>query len=179
MTADITTDTTTDQEETAGRPVLLAADADDLAVLSARFQDATVRGADLGYDAPAGRFALMANRFMHERRPGFWARLAGAPGFRCRAALHFNHVTKVDSQGLPDRRDVDTVLALLAIAFEPARTSPAEPEDTEGTAPALEGQVRLLFSGGAVIRLHATCLEAEARDLSPAWRAGRRPSHRP
>ncbi len=174
----------TSETTPAPGPVLLVTDADDLTVISARFQDAAVRGADLAFDQAHGRFALMANRYMHERRPGFWGRTFGAPGLRCRAALHFNHVLKVDAQAMPDRRDVDTVLSLLAIRFEPLDQEASargahDGTDGEEDAPsvALGGHVLMSFSGGAAIRLQVECLEAEARDLGLPWRAGNRPRH--
>ncbi len=182
-----------DHEQKSARPatgpVLQAADAFDLAVLSARFQDALIRGVDLGFDRGAKRFALVANRYMHERPPGFWAKTFGLPGWRCRAGLHFNGVLKVESRDMPDRQDVDTVLSLLALEFTPCApggTGPEpsvdlEPDLEEGQTPgrvALHGEVLLTFAGGPLVRLTVEALDAEARDLSAPWRAGRAPRHR-
>ena len=39
------------------------------------------------------------------------------------------------------------------------------------------GEVRLVFSGGGVLRLDVECLEAELADLGPAWPVTARPAH--
>jgi Protein of unknown function (DUF2948) len=41
------------------------------------------------------------------------------------------------------------------------------------------GVVKLLFSGGGVLRLEVECLEAELADLGPAWNVDTRPAHVP
>ena len=61
----------------------------------------------------------------------------------------------------PDKPD--RVLSLLAIGFE------------AGDAPS--GQVTLTFSGGVSIQLEVECLEAEMRDLGPAWSTRNKPDH--
>ena len=65
-------------------------------------------------------------------------------------------------QGI-DMRRKDAVLALLAVSFEPAE------------APA--GSVTLHFADGAAIRLEVECIEAELKDLGPAWQAKSMPRH--
>jgi hypothetical protein len=55
------------------------------------------------------------------------------------------------------------VLNLLAVEFEP----------TDNPA----GVVKLVFSGGAVVRLEVECLEAELADLGPTWPVDTRPAH--
>jgi hypothetical protein len=39
------------------------------------------------------------------------------------------------------------------------------------------GVVKLLFSGGGVVRLEVECLEAELADLGPTWAVDKRPAH--
>jgi hypothetical protein len=46
-----------------------------------------------------------------------------------------------------------------------------EPTDTPA------GIIKLLFSGGGVLRLEVECLEAELADLGPSWAVDMRPAH--
>jgi hypothetical protein len=46
-----------------------------------------------------------------------------------------------------------------------------EPTDTPA------GIIKLLFSGGGVLRLEVECLEAELADLGPTWAVDTRPAH--
>ncbi|MGF1456891.1 MAG: DUF2948 family protein [Alphaproteobacteria bacterium] len=158
-------------------PVLVARDGEDLSVLSARFQDALVRGSDLAYDRGARRFAFVANRFLHEARPAFWTRMKGIKGYRCRAGFHFNHVRHVQAKGLPVLDSIDSVLVLLAMQFEPSVDAASATADGEAALPAPPGTVTLTFAGGAVVRLEVECLEAEARDLTTPWPSKHRPRH--
>jgi hypothetical protein len=140
---------------------LIAFDADDLAVISAHMQDAVLKVADLAYLPAAKRFAAVGNRFD-------WAEALkdGGPlgqGYaRRQTALRFERVLAAKVQGI-DMRRKDAVLSLLAVSFEP------------GDAPA--GSVTLHFADGAAIRLEVECIEAELKDLGPAWSARSMPSH--
>ena len=40
-----------------------------------------------------------------------------------------------------------------------------------------EGHITLVFAGGAAIRLHVECIEAEMRDLGPVWKTKLMPEH--
>lgn len=139
---------------------LIAMDADDLAVLSAHFQDAVLRAGDLAYLKSEKRFALVANRFD-------WAgavKTEGRQHFqRRRAGLHFDRVQRAQLHGL-NLADKDTTLELLAVCWEPAAEPPA-------------GLVTLHFAGGGAIRLHVECIEAEMRDLGAAWETRSKPDH--
>jgi hypothetical protein len=135
---------------------LLAFDTDDLSVLSAHFQDATLTVGEIAWLPREKRFAFAADRFD-------WAGSAlGEGNRRRRAAVHFERVTAVKSKGV-DLDAKDTMLNLLAIAFEPT------------DAPA--GAVDLLFSGDACIRLEVECLEAAMKDLGPVWEIEQCPGH--
>jgi hypothetical protein len=57
----------------------------------------------------------------------------------------------------------ERVLSLLAVRFEPDE------------APA--GKVILTFSGDASIQLEVECIEAELKDLGPAWNTRSKPEH--
>jgi len=133
---------------------LIALDAEDLAVVSAHVQDAVVRVGDLRWLAGEGRFVVVMNRFVWEKKHG--------PDERRRAVLHFDRVTAAQASGVRPER-ADAVLSLLAVTFEP------------GEAPA--GTIVLSFAGGGAIRLAAECIEARLADVGGAWAARGRPLH--
>lgn len=141
---------------------LVALDTEDLAVISAQLQDAVMRLADIAWTPQDKRFAMVLNRFD-------WPTALAADGGkepgneRRRAAIRFEHVRKVLHQNIAQAKP-DSVLALLAIRFEPAAEGPA-------------GNITLLFAGGAAIRLEVDFIEAELRDLGGAWAAAMRPDH--
>jgi hypothetical protein len=54
---------------------------------------------------------------------------------------------------------------LLALQFEPVAA-----EDPQG-------YLTLVFAGGGAVRLHVECIEAEMKDLGPAWQARAVPRH--
>ena len=85
---------------------LIAAEADDVPVLSALLQDAAVRAIDIGYDAAQRRFALLASRYRWEAKSRT----------RVRAALSIEGVTRVRRKGWPVAPDA--VLDLLTIQVE-------------------------------------------------------------
>ncbi|HEY7549151.1 MAG TPA: DUF2948 family protein [Hyphomicrobiaceae bacterium] len=140
---------------------LIALDAEDLAIISAHLQDAVLKVGDLAFLPREKRFAAIANRFdwldaleneaVHEKRYA-----------RRRAALRFERVLGAQVQGL-DLMNKGAVTELLAVSFEP------------GEAPA--GHVTLQFADGGAVRLNVECIEAELRDLGPAWEARSRPRH--
>ncbi|MFC0282815.1 DUF2948 family protein [Camelimonas abortus] len=139
----------------SGAPLsLIALDAEDLAVISAHLQDAVLKPADIAWRPARGQLTLCVRRFD-------WASPRLRPQRRL-SAVHFTRVTRVVHKGVDLQAPA---LNLLAISFEP------------GEAPS--GALRLDFSGGGVIRAEAECIEAQLKDLGPAWRAARRPVHNP
>lgn len=140
---------------------LLALDEDDLQVMSAHLQDALMRIGDIAYLPSEKRFAMIANRFDWEsagedksaRKKNFQRR---------RSAMRFDRVLGAQLQGI-DLKAKSAVLELLAIQFE----------ETEKP----EGNVMLVFAGGAAIRLRVECIEAELRDLGPVWETKMKPEH--
>jgi hypothetical protein len=143
------------------RETLAAEDAEDLAILSARLQDAVARVKDLVWLPKTRRFAAVLNRFKWEA-----ATLKRGKGveLRVRCGLHFDGVRSVKSSNLR-RNDPDAVLSLLAIKFT------AKDADDPG------GFVDLLFAGGGTVRLDVEYLDAETSDLSGEWAARGRPAH--
>jgi hypothetical protein len=143
---------------------LIALDEEDLAVLSAHLQDAVMRVADIAYLKTERRFAAVANRFDWERGSlnGVEPRRRKDAHVRKRCGLRFERVLGAQVTGF-DLKAKDAILSLLAIGFEP------------DDPPA--GHILLVFSGGAAIRLHVECIEAELKDLGAAWRAKGKPNH--
>ena len=161
-------------EEGREQPLrLIARDAADLQVISALLQDAVLTGADLHLDARGRRFSLLLNRFRWEDRARAESRGEGYE--RVRALLDFADVRAARHQGL-DRRDADTVLALLAITWEPEE--PAEGAGDPET-PAGPGRVTLVFSGDGAVALDVECLEVQLRDVTRPYVAPSRraPAH--
>jgi hypothetical protein len=139
---------------------LIALDEEDLSVVSSLLQDAVLRVADMTYVPAQKRFAAVLNRFDWET--------AAKEGDtdkdfrRRRSALRFDRVFGAQLKNIKPRAS-DRVLSLLAVSFEPE-----EPPS---------GHVTLYFSGDASIQLQVECIEAELRDLGPAWRTRSKPMH--
>src|SRR5512145_162736 len=137
---------------------LIALDEEDLAVLSSLLQDAVLRVADMSYLPKQKRFAAALNRFDWENA----AKDGGKDYRRRRTALRFDRVFGAKLRNVKPRAG-DRVLSLLTIAF-----TPKEPPG---------GTLTLTFSGDASIQLEVECIEAELRDLGPAWRTRSKPAH--
>lgn len=132
---------------------LLAADADDLAVISAALQDAVAKIGDIAFEPRSRRLTLALNRFRWE---------AGGKGERVRSGLQLGGVVAVKSRRL--RRGArDAVVELLALTFEP------------GEAPG--GAVVFAFAGGGDLRAEVECLDVILADLSAPWPTPRTPAH--
>jgi hypothetical protein len=140
---------------------LIALDAEDLAVISAHLQDAVMKVGDLAFLPREKRFAAVANRF--DWVDAIDNDATGKKRYaRRRAALRFERVLGARVHGI-DLKSKGAVASLLAIRFEP------------GDPP--QGQVILEFADGGAIRLNVECIEAELRDLGPAWEAKSKPQH--
>lgn len=137
---------------------LMAADADDLKVISACLQDAVAKVGDFAFLPGERRFAFVANRFLWEaggdKRAG--------PFWRARAGAHFDDVRSVKRLNLR-AEPKDAVVELLAIRFEPG-------EDGAGV-------IILDFAGGGAIRLGVDAINAELHDISEPWRTQSKPTH--
>lgn len=137
---------------------LIALDEEDLAVVSSLLQDAVMRVADMTYVPAQKRFAAVLNRFDWEKAVSE----GGKDYRRRRSALRFDRVFGAQLKNIKPKAG-DRILSLLAVRFEAA-----DPP---------EGHVTLTFSGGASIQLHVECIEAELKDLGPAWRTRSKPEH--
>lgn len=132
---------------------LLALDTEDLAVVSAHLQDATIAVGDMRYLARERRFALLASRFD-------WCGAQDGPCERCQTGLHFEGVLRVRRAGFdqaPER-----MLTLVAITFCSS--------DPPG------GTVVLTFAEGAALRLDVECLECAMQDLGTRWTVEGKPT---
>ena len=129
---------------------LLAADADDLQIMSMALQDSILRPVDIVWEKSARRVTLALSRFCWE-----------CGGTRVMAAMQFGDVDAVKSRRLP--RGPETALELLAIDFEPIE------------APG--GRVILMFAGGGDVRIDLECREAVVTGLSERWPARIAPTH--
>ncbi len=124
---------------------LIAFDRDDLAVVSAHVQEASVTAADILWRQDDKRLVVGMRRLDWERV------LAGeaAPG-RLVSALRFDRVLSCQSRNI-ELDAPQAALELLGIEFHPT--------DAPG------GMVILMFAGGAALRLEVECLECELADL--------------
>ena len=138
---------------------LRAADAEDVAVISACLQDALVSVRDLAYDPAARSFVLVANRFRWER--GAADAQESAPFERILCGVAFDAVDGVAYRGF-HRSEEDRILSLLAIRAAP------------GPAGAT---VELDFADGPAIRLSVSAISGRLRDFGEAWPTAWRPGH--
>ena len=137
---------------------LLAADEEDLSVVSAVLQDAVAKVGDFAFLGAARRFAFVANRFVWEEG----ASKARGPFSRVRVGVHFDDVARVRSRGV-DLGAKDAVVDLLSLAFK-------EAEDGAGT-------ITLTLAGGGAIALDVDAINVTAEDISVPWRTQNRPDH--
>ncbi len=146
-------------EDGAEAPLYLAAqEPDDLPVIASLVQDAVFPITEMRYSPRRRRFVLLLNRFRWEDREA--ADRAGRAYERVRALLVVDGVLKVKSQGI-DRRDKDTVLSLLDLAFVPG---------ADGA-----GRLDLTLAGDGAIALEIEALEVTLKDVTRPYVA---PSHR-
>ena len=139
----------------AGALQLLAADAEDLKVLSAALQDAVCAIGDIRFEPGARRLTIAFNRFR-------WEAGGGKKAERVRSALQLGGALDVKARRL--RRDAPkAILSLLTIGFEP--------DEAPG------GVIAFAFAGGGELRVTVECVDAVLADLSQPWPTRRRPSH--
>lgn len=150
-------------EDGAEAPLhLVAADAEDLKVLSALLQDAVLPVTEMGWTPKQRRFALLVNRFRWEDRPA--AEAAGRAYERVRSLLVVEDVQAVRTQGF-DRADKDQVLSILSLEFVPG---------VDGT-----GTLTLVLAGDGAVALDVEALEVRLEDVTRPYRApsGKVPQH--
>lgn len=133
---------------------LVAADAEDLEVISARLQDAVLKLKDVAWQPKKRRFAAVVNRLQWEN---------GGKS-RVRAGLHFSGVLQVQSSKVKMGAE-EAVIDLLAVRFT------ANGGEDPG------GVIELVLAGGGTIRLTVECIDAELADLTAPWAARATPDH--
>ncbi|WP_374301379.1 DUF2948 family protein [Ferrovibrio sp.] len=146
---------------------LRAEDVEDITVLSACLQDATMHAADMTFQPRQRRFALVLNRFRWEDEHLADARrglIRAVPHVRVPAGLHFEGVLKVQTSGIV-RNDARTPLELLSIMAEPAAEAPA-------------AVLTLVFAGGAAVRLEVECVDAQMQDIGQPYPVRHAPKHK-
>lgn len=130
---------------------LAITDQDDLTILSALLQDATVLIGDMGYDADMGQFMMVAARYIDD---------GGEDGKkRCLMGLNFDGISRLRRRGFSPN-DRDTVLNLLAIRSN-------------------HPNIELVFSGEAILRLECEAIKVYAADLGEGWTTRFSPNHNP
>lgn len=124
---------------------LIALDADDLAVISAHVQEASVAAADILWRPEEKRLVVGMRRLDWEQT------LNGETSpRRLVSALRFDRVLSCQSRNI-DLNAVEAALDLLGVEFYPAKPP--------------GGMAVLMFAGGAALRLEVECLECELADL--------------
>ena len=124
---------------------LIAFDADDLAVISAHVQEASVAAADIIWRQDEKRLVVGMRRLDWEQT------LNGETSpRRLVSALRFDRVLSCQSRNI-DLNAREAAFDLLGVEFYPA-TPPG-------------GRAVLMFAGGAALRLEVECLECELADL--------------
>lgn len=149
---------------------LRAEDAEDVTVLAACLQDATLRCADMTWQPQQHRFALVLNRFRWEDEGQADAKrglIRIDPHVRVAAGLHFESVLKVQTAGF-DRNDGKAVLELLSIIAEPAGDHAEDPAAV----------LTLVFAGGGAVRLEVECIDAHMQDIGAPFPVRRVPQHK-
>lgn len=141
---------------------LIAFDTLDLNVVSAHVQDAILRIGDMTVLTGQKRFAAIISRFDWVSAQSSSSRQPTL--VRRRSALRFERVLAARTTGI-DLRQKNDMLVLLAVAF--VKRGDDDPS----------GIVHLTFAANSAIELEVECLEAELRDLGPAWATKARPSH--
>ena len=136
---------------------LVALDRDDIEIISTHVQDSVVKVADILWRPAEKRLVVALNRFDWESANG-----SERPYRRRRSALRFDRVLVCKCRDMSPK-DKDAVLNLLAVEF------------TEAVPPS--GVIKLVFSGGAALRLEVECLECELADLGPTWTTIACPAH--
>ncbi len=139
---------------------LRAEDAEDLAVMAAVLQDARAPLKEMVFDPEARRFLVALRRYRRECLPDPCAACDGLTETSC--VLGFLDIEAVRHRGL-DLGQPDKELSLLTIATEPGASCLVH--------------IRLVFAGGAEIRLESDCIRAWLEDFGEPRPAPTPPAH--
>ena len=150
-------------EQGAERALTLRAEAaEDVPVISALVQDAVLPITEMRWDRKVRKLALLLNRFRWEDRGAADAQGRGYE--RVQTLLIIGGVLRASSQGI-DRDDVETVLSVLSLSWEPG---------VDGA-----GRVVLTLAGDGAIAAEVECLDLVLKDVTRPYLApsGKVPSH--
>ncbi len=137
---------------------LIAADSEDVDVLSACLQDAVMKVGEMTFLPAERRFAFVANRFVWEEQQ---VRHHG-PFVRVRTGVHFDDVISVKARHI--RQDAKSAIVdLLAVRYQEAENGSAT--------------ILLEFAGGGEIALGVEGVNAVVTDISEPWRTQSKPEH--
>lgn len=135
---------------------LMAADKDDLDVISSCLQDALVKISDFAYLPEQRRFVFVTNRFIWE------AAGKRGPFGRVRCGVHFDDVARVSRMNV--RGDAkEAIVDLLAVRWVAG-------EDGAGS-------VHFDLAGGGAIKLDVEAINVQLADISDPWLTQSKPSH--
>ncbi|RFB04853.1 DUF2948 family protein [Parvularcula marina] len=136
---------------------MLAADGEDLEIVSSVLQDAVAKIGDLGWFPNQRRFAFVANRFVWEDG----VKRNHGPFLRVRTGVHFDDVTRVRTKSV--RLDAkEAVIDILSVTYE---------GDENG------GTITLNLAGGGGIALDVEAINGTLKDISDPWRTAKKPDH--
>lgn len=150
-------------EDGDDKPIrLMAADADDLQVISTLVQDAICPDSEIQWRSRFRQFAILINRFRWEDHAT--SKRIGRAAERVQSVLAIDDALHVASQGVAPG-DADTILSLLSLSFEPA---------ADGT-----GSIILTFAGDGAIKVDVEAINVTLQDVTRPYVApsGKRPSH--
>lgn len=141
---------------------LIAADADDLQVISTLSQDAVCQSSEMTWRKGARQFAILINRFRWEDQAT--AQRIGRAAERVQSILAIDDALHVSSQGIAPG-DADTILSLLNVGFEPA---------DDGA-----GSMILTFAGDGAVKVDVEAINVTLQDVTRPYVApsGKSPHH--
>ena len=137
-------------EDGAEKPVrLMAANEEDLPVISALLQDALIESRNISWMKRHGRVAILMSRFRWEDQAA--AQRSGRPFERVQSMLVIDSARALRAQGVSPR-DPDLILSALSLDFM-ARV------DGSGT-------LTLTLSGDGALAVDVECIDIRLQDVS-------------
>jgi len=137
---------------------IIAEDDEDLKVFSAYLQDSVIVVNDIKYLAKNKKFICIFNRFMWEDAE----RSIFRENRRIRSALVFNEVSSVKSKGI-NSNIKNKILEFLTIKLEIHKG---------------KSIVKLIFSGGAIIKIEIDNVSSTLEDFGKPWKTSYKPRHK-
>ena len=138
---------------------LIAKTEEDLRVISAHLQDSIVNQSDIAHLKTNKIFLIQLNRFMWEDV----AKGVFRKNKRIRTILKFDNVIEVNSKNI-NQNNKDNFLDFLAIE------SQQTPDENY--------EMKLVFSGDAIIKVIAEVIEVTLDDQGESWDTKNKPKHK-